>query len=341
MDFNKLEESGKKIKMPNDMKTRIKEKCTEHKTSEAVSKPHRPLNGRILAVCVCCLFFFVGMGLIFGGAFNKKIPVQTTTSYQVLSESTVTKTEERTLTDTPETTVKDFYPNESATVTSSVASSQPVSATSTKPPSTTQTQPPVTDEYIIQGEEAPFTLYMEDLNELKDAKKAAQTMDADEFIAFLDENHYDISGCFHSPEEYLAFCESEIYVPVVDSQAAEMMWMHYTPWYGDINAAFRFNETDCFRFFINMSGERDSALKDNKKYRYIETVQSGNVTTEIYKRKLWYQVTDTSRWAWGGFAIELLVDGQELLLQTTEEVTLEELKEYLALVEFVKIKDWI
>lgn len=341
MDFDKLKESGNKIKMPNDMKMRIKEKCIEHKTPEAASMPHRRFNGRILAACVCCLVFFVGMGLIFSGAFNRKIPVETTTSYQVLSESTVTKTEESTLTDTSETTVKDFYPNESATASSSVAASQPVSTTSTEPPSTTQTQPPVTDEYIIQGEEPPFTLYMEDLNKLKNAKKAAQTMDADEFNAYLDENYYDISGCFHSPEEYLAFCESEIYIPVVDSQAAEMMWMRYTPWYGNINAAFRFNETDRFRFFINMSGERDSALKDNKEYRYVETVQSGNVTAEIYKRKLWYRVTDTSKWVWGGFAIELLVDGQGILLQTTEEVTLEELKEYLALVEFVKIKDWI
>lgn len=332
MDFNKLEESGKKIKMPNDMKMRIKEKCTEHKAPENNSKPHRPLNGRMLAVCVCCLVFFVGMGLIFGGAFNKKIPVEASTSYHSSSETTPTQTQENTVT--------------SQTENSFTHSS--TAAVSTEAPSTTQTQTQpqqtqisATDEYIFQAQEPPFTLYMEDLNKLKDAKKAAQTMDTDEFNAYLEENHYDISGCFHSPEEYLAFCESELYVPVVDSQAAEMMSMFYTPWYGDINAAFRFNETDCFRFYIPISGELDFSHKDNKEYRYIETVQSGNVTAEIYKRKLWYQVTDTSRWAWGGFAIELLVDGQELLLQTTEEVTLKELKEYLALVEFVKIKDWI
>ncbi|MBR3780355.1 MAG: hypothetical protein IKK63_04040 [Clostridia bacterium] len=335
MDFDKLKESGRKIKMPDDMKMRIKENCTDCKTPETVSKPPRLFYGRIIAVCVCCFLLLAGIGLKHSGVFNRKIPIESSPSVSATKSATFATTEESTLKQIIETTVKVFYSDKST--------KPAVKEEKTTTESQTQVQETecFTEDGNVNSVQPPF-LYMDDLNKLKNAKKAAETMDEEYYLTYLSENDYhDVCDCFYFPEEYLEFCSSEIYVPVVDENHSEILWMDYVPSYGSINVGVNFNETDSFRFYIEMSGEYTFRDKDNEKYGYVETVKGENFTADIYKKKLWYKLTE-EKWAWDGWlSLEVLVDGQGINILTTDDVTLEELREYLTYVKFVKIKDWI
>ncbi len=336
MDFDKLKESGKKIKMPDEMKKRIKENCFEHSVSEKVSKPNSRLDGRLVISCVCCFLLLMGIGLKFSGVFKKRIPIESTTSYSTSNISSVTVTEESTIIQIFETTVKVLYTEKFSkpAVTEEITTSE------------IYTQVQNTEGFTEDGDEIqsepPNRLYMDDLNKLKNAKKAAETKDDEYYRTYLYENdYYDVCDCFYFPEDYLEFCSSEIYVPVVDENYSDILWFDHVPSYESINSGVEFNETDGFRFYIEMSGDFYFRTNEKKKYDYIETIYGENYTADIYIKKLWYKLKEEN-WAWGGwYCIEVLVDGQGINILTTEDVILEEIREYLKYVKFMKIKDWI
>ncbi len=329
MDFYKLKESGEKIKMPSSVKMRIKKNCIEHKTPETVSKSHRRSDVVTAAICVCCFLLLTGIGLKYSKASQKAIPVKSTTVYQASNN-----TEKNTFKQIVETTVNALHSLQHT----NISETQPTLTVETKNP-TQETEQFTTDKYAEQNCQ-PATLYLEDSDKLKNAKKAAKTMNQKEYEEYLIENDYhDVLDCFYYPEEYLEFCESEIYVPVIEQKYANIKWMDYVPSYGSMNMGISFNETDSFRFYIEMSGEFTFRTKNNKEYKYVETLQTKNFTADIYKEKFIYRYTEN--WAWDGFSVELNVDGQNINLLTTDDVTLEELKEYLGDIEFIKIKDWI
>lgn len=351
MDFDKLKKSGRKIKMPNDMKNRIKEKCVEYKAPEAVSKPQRRLDGRLVAACVCGFLLLMGIGLKYSGAFDRKIPVESTTSHQTTKESSTVKTEFSTIKQIVETTVKVFQTDNTTRVFETHSKTTTEAKTYVQQTeSFTLNEQLTTDEYIVQYA-PPSTLYMDDLSVLKDAKRAAETMSVEEYRRYLFEKeknnyrYFSVADCFYYPEEYLEFCESELYVPVINEEELDVLWMNmdYVPSYELIDMVANFNESDGFRFYVDTSGDFYSRTKDDEKYRYVETAKIGNAEVEIYRRKVIYQINDslTSNWAWGGIAAEITVDGQRINLLSTVEVTLKEFKEYLKHVDFIKIKDWI
>lgn len=335
MDFHKLRGSGEKIKMPNDMKKRIKENCIENITPVTVIRARTKFNARLIMVCVCCFLLLICIGLKNNGMFDdNKIPVETVSHYTTLNYFLSIEKDESPSEINGDTTSETHNADETTVqITTQKATQTEIEVQVTK------TEEYYTREQTEQGV-MPHTLYLDDLNKLKNAKKAAETNDFEYYHSYLDENGYDdVSWCFYYPQEYLDFCKNEIYIPVVDSEKSEILWFYYVPEYGRMNMGVDFNEDDSFRFYIEMSGEFTFRLNNDKQYIYEETIKSKNYTADIYRRKIWYQ--NTSRFAWDGYGIELTVDGQKINILATDDVTLEELKEYLSYVDFVKIKDWI
>ncbi len=335
MDFNKLKESGRKIKMPEEMKLRIKGNCIKYKTPDNDSKSQWRFDGRVAFACVCCFLLLIGTGLKYGGVSVKKFPIESTTSYSTANFLSVSVTEKSTIKQILETTVKVIYTENST------------KSAITEENTSTETYPPIQGTELFSKDEnihnsQPMTLYMDDLNKLKNAKKAAETMDDEHYRTYLDEkNYYDVGDCFYFPEEYLKFCSSEICVPVVDENNSEIMWFDYVPAYESINMGVNFDETDSFRFYIEMSGDFYFRTNEEGKYDYIETVYGEDYIADIYKKKLLYKLKEEN-WAWGGwYCVEVLINGQGINILTTEYVTLEEIREYLSYIKFVKIKDWI
>ncbi len=351
MDFDKLRESGRKIKMPNDMKNRIKKNCIEYEAPEDASKPSVGFNRRLVAVCACCLFVLLGIVLKHSGVFDKTISRQPDNTSQATQMPAFVQTPSSTMKQIVATTVKVLQNDRPTSVLTTRSSTTAESETTIQQTeSFTENGQLVTEEYIVQ-EVPPSTLYMDDLSILKDAKRAAETMSVEEYQRYLFEKeknnyrYFSVADCFYYPEEYLEFCESELYVPVVDEEKIDVFAinMNYVPSYEDIDMVVLFTESDGFRFYVHTSGDFRFRTNDDKEYKYVETASFGNATAEIYRKKIIYQINDslTNNMWWGGIRAEITVDGQKINLLSTVEVTMEEFKEYLKCVDFIKIKDWI
>lgn len=352
MDFDKLKEACTKIKMPSDMKKRIADNCNAAEVPQTLEKPQRRLDGRLIAACACCFLLLLGIGLTYSGIFEKKPPISSeVTAFSDTSEESrlleILSTAKSTAAQIFETT-KDNISESETEVKTQLQSQQEVENTASESTAEFTTSPfifPNGDHAANTGSDdnvqsaQPCTLYMEDVKKLKAAKKAAETMSEEEFDAFLDENGYWETGmgCFASPQEYLAFTQSNVYIPVVEENAAEIYLMYYVPLYECIDVGFSFSDTDRIRFYIDTTGETDFCYKDSDRYRYVKTIQKGNATWEIYSLKWWYK--DGS--AWEGYGIDITVDGQEMSAVTNDEISMEELEKYIGLIEFVTIKDWL
>lgn len=351
MDYDKLKESGRKIRMPDGMKNRIKKKCVEYEAPEDASKPSVGFNRRLVAVCACCLFVLLGIVLKHSGVFDKTISRHPDNTSQATQIPAFVQTPSSTMKQIVATTVKVLQNDRPTSVLTTRSSTTAESETTIQQTeSFTENEQLATEEYIVQ-EVPPSTLYMDDLSVLKDAKRAAETMSFEDYHQYLNEKesenyrYFLLLDCFYYPEEYLEFCESELYVPVVNEEKLSVLWMdmNYVPSYELIDMVVSFDETDKFRFYVDTSGDFRFRINDDKKYKYVETASFGNATAEIYQKKTIYQINDylnDNMW-WGGIRAEITVDGQQINLLSTVEVTLEEFKEYLKCVDFIKIKDWI
>ena len=335
MDFEKIKESCEKIRMPSDMKKRLKEKCNAAEAPERNISRQCQFDVRLVMACVCCLLIVLGIGLKYGNILEKKPPIA----------------EETTQTQNTETTLFEFLTDAESTVIQIVEtvaeSSRQEETTVTQTQSSTDepivsqletTRKGYVDSEDVQGAQL-CSLDMRDRDKLKRAKAAAETMSEEEYREFLNENEYwDVSGCFCFPEEYLAFTESDLYIPVVDEGVAEILWMDYTPGYGRIDVGISFDERNAFRFYIDISGKRETYFRDySYMYRYKKTFQKGNITADIFKTKLIYREDR----AWEGLAVDLIVDGQEMAVRTATEMRDENFEKYFEQIKFVKIKDWI
>lgn len=327
MDFDKLRESCRKISMPPEMKNRIKTNC------ETPEIPHSRLDGRLIAVCVCCFFLVLGIGLKYSGVFEKKP--------QIVSES---KSEPSSISNA--LAVTDNYAFETTNTvtdkTETLSQTQTFTQHTTELISESVTAPYVTNSHSGSVSNAQrVTLYMdsvEDVEKLKNARAAAETMNKKEFDEFLDENEYwDVSGCFDTPEEYLSFVNSGLYIPIAKDDVAEVYWRDYVPYYENIDIGYAFGEKNRIRFDIETTKKTGYYYRDLKEYRYVKTIQKGNVTMEIYELKWFYKI---NRKSWRGFGIDITVDGQEMNAITTE-MTIEELERCLDAIEFMTIDNWL
>lgn len=326
MDFDKLRESCRKIKMPPEMKNRIKTNC------KAPEKPHSRLDGRLIAVCVCCFFLVLGIGLKYSGVFEEKP--------QIVSES---KNEPSGVSDVFITTAAHTF--ETTRTTAEKTETLPQTQTLTQH-ITELVSEFVTDHFATVGNTGsissvpPITLNMRDAEKFKAARVAAETMNEEEFNEFLDKNEYFSTGigvCFYSPQQYLAFVNSGLYIPIAEDDVVTDYVRKYVPYHENIDISYGFGETKRIRFDIETSKKGNFYYRDSEKYRYVKTIQKGNVTMEIYELKWFHKI---GRKSWRGFGIDITVDGQEMNAITTE-MTIEELERCFDAIEFMTIAEWL
>ncbi|MBQ7121093.1 MAG: hypothetical protein IJO03_02395 [Clostridia bacterium] len=349
MDFDKLRESCRKISMPPEMKSRIKTNC---KAVNADEKQRSRTDGRLVAVCVCCILLLLGIGLTYSGIFERKLPAASDRADASKAENENKFAE---ILSTAKITADRIFETTRANIDETEMSSK---AQTQSQQSTESTVPEQTTEFVTNpfvfpnGEHAantgsddlsyvrPLYLEMSNRENLIIAKEAAETMSQEDFDLFLAENQSMLQGgYFHSMNagEYLEFTQREWYIPVAPEDMAEICWMYYEPTHEKIDLGMDFSETSKIRFDINETYKADYYYKDSNKYRYEKTIQRDNATIKIYSRRWLYRFEN---FAWKGYRMDITVCGQEMSAITTE-MPLEELEKYLEMIDFVTIKDWL
>lgn len=341
--MKELKNAGRKIKMPEDMKERIKNKCRLAESADAVKKePHR-LDGRVIAALAACLILIFVVGLKSSGRHDKKIPVaKTTVSLKEDTTATPHKTSEK---------ITEKLTEILTTVLTTVAKSETTArvVTTTESEKTTTERNTETTRIInneitdpIEGEEGvPPSIIEITIDKLKKLKHAAETMTEEEYSEYLFENNKEFFDVDYARIigrkgflEFYAKIEN-LYIPVFNEDEVEYSSLNCYTETEVIDYMVRLKNTQRYRFDIHFSGKLRFRYNGNEEFEFIKKIETSKATAYVYRDLV------EDRWAWKGFAVELFVDGQEMDFCVGEKQTIEEFEEAFKKIDFRKIGDLV
>ena len=166
---------------------------------------------------------------------------------------------------------------------------------------------------------------------LRHVKKAAETMNDEEFFSYLQYNYFDAINCdFDTPEKFLSFLEQieNIYIAKLPYDDESIKSLNYKIGQSEVFQSILMHDSLRFAFNFYVSVEPNFYYSTLDGSEYIKSIENNSIKADVYKTK-----------SIEGYCADAVIYNQCANFRASEAQTLEEFETDFARLEFVKIGD--